>query len=514
LAHAGTTGRGRVFVVGLDADRTSGPTRQDPFLTDAVRAALPAGRMATNADRREERARQLRSALATLRGRVTLSYATSGSLDGREAGPAPVLLECWRIAEGDPSLSFEKLRERLRPPACAVPDAGDAAIDARDVWLGAIAQDSLLLDGTAVVRECFASLDAGLRAADAARAPEAGPHHGIVLAAMGEFDLVARGKSLSPSSLELLAKCPLAWFYRNGLSLRPPDDPDYDPDAWLDALERGSLLHEVYEEMTKRYLGRQREILGDDARDEVLRIAEAVIARWRERVPPPGETVYEAEAAEIRRAAIAYLEMERALARAGDGGVWLQPEVKFGGDDRPGVYDLGDGRVLPVHGRVDRVDRLPGGGLRVVDYKTGKSTFYQKSAKKALFDGGRQLQAAIYAAALTQVLGERVSRFEYRFPTERGESEIVSYDAEEMRAAVQIVRDLLEQAESGAFLPTTESRDCGFCDCQPICRAGYDARDRKTVSPRAAWAEANVELEVFRIMRGLRGAAGDEGDDA
>ncbi|HEX8848738.1 MAG TPA: PD-(D/E)XK nuclease family protein [Gemmatimonadaceae bacterium] len=514
LAHAGTTGRPHVFVVGLDADRTAGPVRQDPFLTDTVRGALPAGRMATNAERREERATLLRRALATLRGRVTLSYATSGSLDGREAGPAPVLLECWRIVARDPTLSFEKLRDALRPPACAVPDEGDAPVDSRDVWLAAIADGALLLDGTEVVRECFSSLDAGLRAADAAVAPEAGPHHGVVLAAMGEFDLVGRGRSLSPSSLELLAKCPLAWFYRNGLGLRPPNDPDYDPDAWLDALDRGSLLHEIYEEMAKRYLGRQREILDDDARDEVLRIADEVIARWRERVPPPGETVFESEAAEVRRAAIAFLEMERNLMRGGDRGEWLQLEVSFGGaGEPPGVYELGNGRKLKVHGRADRVDRMPGGGLRIVDYKTGRPTPYQKSPKKAPFDGGRQLQPAIYAAALRQVLGERVARFEYRFPTERGESEIVAYEEEEMRAALGIVRGLLEQAESGAFLPTTDAHDCGFCDAGTICRATRGKYGNST-SPRAEWASANVEQEVFRLMRELRGAAADAEEEA
>src|SRR5690606_11166271 len=40
LAHAGTTGRRRIFVVGLDADRTGAVTRQDPLLTESIRTAL------------------------------------------------------------------------------------------------------------------------------------------------------------------------------------------------------------------------------------------------------------------------------------------------------------------------------------------------------------------------------------------------------------------------------------------------------------------------------------------
>lgn len=510
IAHAGTTGRPNVFVVGLDADRTSGAGRQDPLLTDSVRASLPPGRLPTSRERRAERATQIASALAGLRGTVTLSHATSGSLDGREAGPAPVLLECWRLAKNDRALSFAELREALRPPASAVPDDASASIDARDVWLGAIADGALLLDGTALVRECFATLDAGLQSAEAAEEPVAGPHHGVVLDAMGAFDLVASGRSISPSSLELLGKCPLAWFYRYGLGLRPPDDPEYDPDAWLDAAQRGSVLHDVYEGITRLYRGRQRDIAKDGARDEVLRIADEVIAAWRERVPPPGETVFAAEAAELRQSAIAFVEMERKLARDGDTGEWWELELSFGDAGTPGRYELGDGRTLGIHGRADRVDRLPGGGLRVVDYKTGRAGRFQKSPKKAPFDGGRQLQPALYAAVIQSLLGQPVSSFEYRFPTERGEAEIVGYSEAELRSAVSIVSALLEQAASGAFLPTTDPNDCGYCDCQPICRA-HKGDWNKITSPRAEWAKRNAPtLDVYELIRGLRGSGAAE----
>ena len=50
---------------------------------------------------------------------------------------------------------------------------------------------------------------------------------------------------LSASRLEDLGTCPLRYLYRTVLRLRPPDDPEFDPDRWLNALERGSLLHAV-----------------------------------------------------------------------------------------------------------------------------------------------------------------------------------------------------------------------------------------------------------------------------
>ncbi|HET9013353.1 MAG TPA: hypothetical protein VFN38_16130, partial [Gemmatimonadaceae bacterium] len=171
VSHAGTTGRPRIFVVGFDADRTSGAGRQDPLLPDGARRAIGAGRLATSVERREESAASLAGALASLRGRVTLSYATSGTLDGREAGPSPGMLEAWRQATQDPAASYETLREKLRPPVSAVPArdgagalAGVEPLDGRDVWLDAMTDGALLLDGTAVVRDAFPVLAAGLDA--------------------------------------------------------------------------------------------------------------------------------------------------------------------------------------------------------------------------------------------------------------------------------------------------------------------------------------------------------------
>lgn len=170
VMHAGTTGRPRIFVVGLDADRVGGNGRQDPLLTDVVRRALAPGQLLTSTARRAERARQLAVALGSLRGRVTFSYATSGTLDGREAGLAPVFLQCWRIAKGDPSIGYEALRKALLPPTCSVPKEADIPADGRDVWLGAIGTGALLLDGTSLVRQCFTTLRAGRKLSHHARA--------------------------------------------------------------------------------------------------------------------------------------------------------------------------------------------------------------------------------------------------------------------------------------------------------------------------------------------------------
>lgn len=515
IAHAGTTGRSRTFVVGLDAGRTSGSGRQDPLLPDSVRRSLSAG-LSTSVERRESNAWRMATALASLRGTVTLSYATSGSLDGSEAGPSPLLLQAWRLANDDPAASYETLREALRPPASAVPRAiilpdgttRDAScIDSRDVWLDAVADGPLLLDGGMLVRSCHPMLDAGLKAIDAASGAAAGGSHGIVPRAAGQLDPTAHpDRQISPSSLELLAKCPMAWFYRHGLGIRAPSDPTYDPEGWLDASERGGLLHEIYETFTRSYLDRQHDIARPAAREEILKLADTIIGRWRVDVPPPSETVFESERDELRTAALAFLEMEREQLLSGEGSAWWKLEHEFGGAAPIGRFELPDGRSIAVRGRADRVDRMADGSLVVIDYKTGKAGRFQRKAKQAPFDGGRQLQPALYSTVLEALLSMPVARFEYRFPTGRGEGEIVSYSAEELAAVPELIQQLLEHLEHGHFVATDDCSDCAYCDYRAVCRSTSDSYGN-VATPRAEWAKANGEsLDVYRILRAARTA--------
>ena len=517
IAHAGTTGRPRTFVVGLDAGRTSGGGRQDPLLPDSVRRSLSAG-LATSVERREANAWKTATALASLRGTVTLSYATSGSLDGSEAGPSPLLLQAWRLTTGDPAASYEMLREALQPPACAVPTGsvrgdgtgvGAGCIDGRDVWLEAVADGALLLDGGDLVRSCHPMLNAGLEAMDAASSATPGGSHGIVPRAAGHLDPTARSDSqISPSSLELLAKCPMAWFYRHGLGIRPPSDPTYDPEAWLGANERGALLHEIFEAFTRSYLERQHDIVHAAAREEILRLADTIIARWRADVPPPSETVFESECNELRTAALSFLEMEREQLASDDGSSWWKLEHDFGGGAPMGRFELPDGRSISVRGRADRVDRLADGSLVVIDYKTGKVGRYQQTAKQAPFDGGRQLQPALYTTVLQALLAMPVARFEYRFPTGRGEGEIVSYSAAELAEVPELIQQLLEHLQHGHFVATDDCTDCAYCDYRAVCRSTSDAYG-KVATPRAEWAKVHGEsLDVYRILRVARTPGG------
>jgi RecB family exonuclease len=505
VAHGGTTGRPRVFVVGLDADRAGGSRTQDPILPDSARRLIGADLLPLTADRREERRWQLSAMLARVTGRLTLSLATDDDGAGNTVNPAHAVLELFRQEQGDGSLGYKKLHESLGEPCSAVPRA-ESMLDTRGVWLSAIAGgDGDYRDGERLVRAAWPLLDAGLSAQSTREGDAFTAYHGLVPAAAGRLDPRQSTVPISPSSLELLSSCPLAWFYHYGLGLTPPDIQEYDSEQWLNAAARGELLHKLYEQMGKNYRDRQQDLLDDGARVDVLAIAERLLEEYRAEIIPPSIAVYETEAREIRVSALAFLEGERKRLRDGHT-TWDCFELKFppkGAADAAVVrYQAGNGSI-PVKGRIDRVDRTGDRKLVVIDYKTGKPDKYRKDKREALFHGGRYLQPAVYAAAAHQLLGGDVARFEYRFPTERGENHDVSYSASELAAASDIVAGLMRHVERGEFPPTDDVHDCTYCDYAPVCRASHDGRT--TTSPRAEWAELHAEsLEQYRDMLARR----------
>lgn len=502
LSHAGLTGRRATFVVGLDADRVSGARVQDALLPDGVRHALDPEALPSLAARQEENAWKVGRALARLTGAVTLSYSVRGSDTGSATGPSHLLLDAWRRAEDNDALDYESLRAHLGEPVSAVPSRDRDCLDGRDAWLGAISDGSLLLDGSAQVRDGFPALDRGLRLRTELAASTFGPVHGLIADPAG-LDPTASTRPVSASQLETLARCPLAWLYRYGMGIRPPDEPEYNADAWLSSAERGSLLHEVYEQVGREYQGRRAELESMAARKRVEAIAQERINAWREEVPPPSESVFLAESEEIRRAAVEFRSCEiEDYERTG-----AEPfEFEKGVEYRDAVpFPVGD-RSLMVYGRIDRVDRLPDGTLRVVDFKTGSARAYQDPNGGGPFHGGRHLQAGIYASIAEQQLGATVDRFEYRFPTLKGGNHVARFPREDLTRTADVVGSLLEHPRTGQFVPTSMKQDCTFCDAAPICRVKVGGHYKVESAPRADWAAEHAgTLAAFDGMNQRRG---------
>jgi len=511
LEHAGTTGRPYVFVVGLDADRVGGSRIQDPILPDADRGRLNAllghEALATTADRAAERRAAIRRALGGLTGHITLSYAAASSPVAGAAGPSWVMLEALRCDPASAEAGYDDLRTRLGEPASPVPGDG-RALDGRDVWLHELASGALLVDGRQAVRALHPDLARGLEAREVREGDELTAYHGLLLGAAGRFDPVRAGRPISASSLQKLAECPLRWFYQYGLGLRPPDDVEYDPERWLDPKDRGSLLHRAFERFVREFREKQGDLAGEAADRRLEAITREEIGRWKTDVPPPGEAVFQAEEQRILEIARGFLDLEREEATKAPG-AWVDAEFRLGHGPQAVEMALPGGQRLGLQGSVDRVDRRPDGTLRIIDYKTGSAFGYVRRAKDAPLKGGRVLQAALYAHAAAELLHSSVSTSEYWFPAA---ARTVAFGPTDLRDGPAVIDSLLEHPRTGAFVPTTDSGSCAFCDYAPICRATHDERFHGTTSPPAEWAKEHAEsLAEYRGLLGRNEPKDDGG---
>lgn len=151
-----------------------------------------------------------------------------------------------------------------------------------------------------------------------------------------------RPRKLSVTEVDRLKADPYAFYARRMLGLSPLDPVDADPSAaW-----RGTAVHSILEAWSKhdghdpaRLVARAHAMLDDTRTHPIVR------ALWRPRL-------------------IAAVE-------------WIAGELAAqvaGGRQVLGVEEAGAIEIAGVTltGKYDRIDRLPGGGLGIVDYKTGK----------------------------------------------------------------------------------------------------------------------------------------------
>ena len=499
FAHGGATGRPYTFIVGMDSGRFPGSTREDPLLLDRERWRLGGGELPLARDRIAETRFNFAQLVARLRGTLVLSYSRWDPAEARELAPAPELLQALRLREGDGTLNFEDLERHLGASESRLPRPELATdLDEGDVWLRALAtRDGRLRNGLEAVGRAYPRLGLGMAASAGLRAHHPTVHTGFLGTPSPPLSYQELSDDVfSASGLGSLGACPRRFLFNYILKARPPDDPRFDPHCWLNPLERGSLLHSVYENTLR--LARERGLDPED--DAFLALALSLVdeegARKLWRVPTPSRAVHEWEMEALRDDARSFVEMIRA-----DPPPWIALEMPFGMSDDPAVIDAG-GQPVRVRGFIDRLDDH-GTELRVVDYKTGSD--YGYGGKSKVYDGGRRLQHVIYTLAARKVLDRPVGRMEYHFPTRRGENRIRPFETAELATGGHLVATLLEGVAAGRFPATDNAKeDCRFCDFGEIC--GVQAGKWGQVSCRFAdWTADNIEdlpeLEQLRRVR-------------
>ncbi|MDP9343501.1 MAG: PD-(D/E)XK nuclease family protein [Actinomycetota bacterium] len=115
---------------------------------------------------------------------------------------------------------------------------------------------------------------------------------------------------------------------------------------------------------------------------------------------------------------------------------------------------------VQINGTIDRLDRIPGGGYEIIDYKTSR-----RLPPAAVVH--RDLQLSIYFLAAKEVWGIEPERLTLYFllPGQRMTTSRTAADADELRRRIAVVA---ERIADGKFEPR-ENPLCNWCDYQALC---------------------------------------------
>jgi hypothetical protein len=127
---------------------------------------------------------------------------------------------------------------------------------------------------------------------------------------------------------------------------------------------------------------------------------------------------------------------------------------------------------IHLRGIIDRLDSIPSGGYRVIDYKTGKSGY--DSAKELA--EGKRLQLAIYAMAVDQQQGAGSVADAFYFFVHKGEAarwSLASFEGGTENAyaiARRAAGGAVAGIRSGNFVPTPPDGGCPeYCPAAAWC---------------------------------------------
>ncbi|MBI2192621.1 MAG: PD-(D/E)XK nuclease family protein [Planctomycetes bacterium] len=519
VAHAlsgGHSGRPHTFIIGLDSRRFPGLGEQDPLVLDSERRAL-SKELPTAADRLERKRLEFVRLLARLRGTLTLSFSCLDLEGDRETFPSPVLLSIHRLISGKHDAEMSDFLASLLPAVSFAPPEADRALDSTEWWLGRLSGKEKVANPEGLSARCFPHLARGKEADRQRFGIDFTPYDGHVPQAGIDLDPTKPdGPVLSANSLQTLGTCPLRFFFRYALGLWPPEE--IDETVWLDALQFGSLLHEIFHQFVREMVeNRTWPPKFERDKPRILEILEEKASQYRSLYPAPNASLLESQMQQLRESARiflkdeahqastnpdvrpAYLEASLGMEREGSG-----TEIDTD-TSHPLPFRLPDGRCIRIKGRVDRIDRVGEGDgartFRVWDYKSGSTYGYEQADP---FKQGRILQSVLYMSVVERCLQKkfggqaRVERFGFFFPSQKGQGERLEWTAANLAEGQEIVGHLSQVVRQGVFLPTNEANDCKYCDYKGICGdvvAITRASQGKLLNPR------NTELSPFVQLR-------------
>ena len=291
--------------------------------------------------------------------------------------------------------------------------------------------------------------DASLKHALRVRNPICSPRRHVEQE-VPEWVLIARNSNgrtleLSASAIEAYATCPLKFALQKRWRL--PEEPSA-------ALQYGAAMHSALKDFydaAMRGIGRTAE---ETVEIFLREFEQAKIEEELQRI------LYERQGAEQLRQFIALRSLEP------------KPDVLT--TEKSFRFTIED---IVIIGRIDRIDRLPSGGVLVLDYKTG--------LPKDDRDASNSVQLGLYGMA-ARIEGHAVEKMAFYNLEDNTVAETKRIDEEKIYKTVLAAADGIR---SGEFTPNPgfHCRNCGFSSlCPATAEKVFDRSARKVVAGMSA----------------------------
>ncbi|WP_261303980.1 PD-(D/E)XK nuclease family protein [Paenibacillus andongensis] len=497
LNTGGQTGRPYTSIVGMSESNWAFSVRQDPVLLDDERLRISPN-LQVSSDRVARKIDERNSRLDMIEGHCVMSYCSYDLADQKECMPAFEMLQIFRRKSGLVDADYEAMHQDMKEVVGYVTDRSDIFMDAIDLWMpNLLSSESRIFNGQEAVYATYSHLKDGKLAVEARLDSKCSSYDGLVK--MGEQpDQLPVNMDFSASKLEQYARCPLQFFYKEILGVRVKDAAVYNRTRWLDAMQRGSLVHEIYSRYLMELKSRRTHSTDPITHDQSLlhAITEEVIQLYLVQVPAPSAHIFQKEAASILKDVEIFYANEQHRTS-----IPVFTELQLHGEELPMQLELSDELTIPIRGYVDRVDEIAPHRYKIFDYKTGNPRKYKQNE---CFSGGTQLQLPLYGAAVEQWMREsgfdpeaQVVDSAYYFPTERGMGEEVSRSQTRRDDLTSLLQAILGSMKHGVFPPTNEPKICSWCEYRVVCGAHAEQFEEKRTAPENAHRLGHI-LEVNR----------------
>ncbi len=271
----------------------------------------------------------------------------------------------------------------------------------------------------------------------------------------------------SVTAVERYEQCPFQYFAATVLSLEEePED-----EAGLPSRDAGVFVHDVLRACYDAWQARGRVAIRAEDLPEARAVFAEVAERALAKLAPADRAL---ERLRLFGSAVATGLLEKVLrveVEAFGDVLERRLEVEIDGHVTVAREDA-DARRIALRGRIDRVDLTAGGGIRVIDYKSGRKP--QQA----------NLQPAVYALALLEQRGAHagtvhVAPSGYVALKEVAPWSAVIKDTESAHRTARDFGEAVDAIERGEFpvRPQNVFR-CRFCDYGSVCRKDYVGDDQ------------------------------------